>query len=60
MAARKPVVALSTFEAEVDGATVLVHAGDTVTSGSPLTAGREALFVPAADYVQQAGTPPAP
>jgi hypothetical protein len=60
--ARKPanVVALSTFETEVDGDRVLVHAGDTVSSDSAVVKGREDLFVADSEYVQSAGTPPTP
>ena len=54
------LVALSTFSAEVDGETVLVHAGDTVASNSPVVKGREDLFVVTTEYVQTAGTPPTP
>jgi hypothetical protein len=62
MAAAKPrkLVALSTFTAEVDGATVLVHAGDTFPANSPVVRGREDLFVITTEYVQTAGTPPTP
>jgi hypothetical protein len=61
MAARKgePLVALTTFEAEVKGKTVLVHAGDASSPNSPLVKGRRGLFVKQSDYVQIAGTPPA-
>ena len=43
MPAKKPtqLVALSTFTAEVDGDTVLVHAGDRFPSDSPVVEGRE-------------------
>jgi hypothetical protein len=60
--AKKPsnLVALSTFTAEVDGDTVLVHAGDTFPSNSPVVKGRTDLFVADTEYVQSAGTPPTP
>jgi hypothetical protein len=59
---KKPsnVVALSTFTADVDGSTVLIHAGDTFPATSPVVKGREALFVAHTEYVQTAGTPPTP
>lgn len=62
MASAKPrrLVALSTFTCDVDGETLLVHAGDGVMSDSPVVKGREALFVPVGDYQQTAGTPPTP
>ena len=56
----RKLVALSTFSADVDGATVLVHAGDTFPSDHPVLEGRGELFVVAAEYVQTAGTPPTP
>jgi hypothetical protein len=62
MPAKKPtnLVALSTFTADVDGDTVLIHAGDTFLSDSPVVKDREALFVADVEYVETAGTPPAP
>jgi hypothetical protein len=54
------VVALSTFEAEVDGARVLVHAGDVFLSDGPVVEGHREVFLPVADYVQFHGTPPTP
>lgn len=46
MAAKKATVlaARETFTAEVDGATVVVHAGQRVASSHSLVKGREALF----------------
>jgi hypothetical protein len=60
MAARKrePLVATSTFEAEVKGERVLVHAGDTVPATSPVAKGRQDLFVRESEYAQSKGTPP--
>jgi hypothetical protein len=39
---------------------VVVHAGDVVPANSPLVKGRKELFVTQSEYVQEAGTPPAP
>jgi hypothetical protein len=60
VAARKePLVALATFQAEVKGETVLVHAGDVYPTSSPVVKGREEAFVAQSKYVQTGGTPPA-
>ncbi len=46
MAAKKAtlLVARETFTADVDGETVVVHAGQRVASSHPLVKGREDLF----------------
>lgn len=38
--------ALATFECEINGVPVTVHAGDVVTDGHPIMKGREELFGP--------------
>ena len=59
MATRKEqLVALTTFEAEVEGETVLVHAGDVLPRPARSSKGREALFVKRSEYAQTKGTPP--
>jgi hypothetical protein len=60
MPARKtePKVALVTFETEVKGERVLVHAGDAYAPSSQVVKGRQDLFVPQSEYVQTKGTPP--
>jgi hypothetical protein len=47
--ATESVVAIATFEAEVDGEPVLVHAGDVHSARSAVVKGREELFVPVAE-----------
>jgi len=46
MATEEPKVATATFEAEVDGKPVLVHAGDVHSARSAVVKGREDLFEP--------------
>jgi len=56
----EPLVATTSFTCDVDGIEVFVHAGDVVPASSGLVKGREALFVPRSEYVQDSGTPHAP
>ena len=49
MATEEPMVATATFEAEVDGRPVLVHAGDVHSAGGAVVKGRQELFEPAVE-----------
>jgi hypothetical protein len=53
--AQESVVATATFEAEVDGKPVLVHAGDVHSARSAIVKGREELFVPVAEATAPKG-----
>lgn len=48
MATQEPMVATATFETEVDGKPVLVHAGDVHSASSAIVKGRQELFEPVA------------
>jgi hypothetical protein len=56
--AKEPVVAVATFQAEVDGDTVLVRAGDVVPASAAVVRKRKDLFVPQSKYVQKSGASP--
>lgn len=51
------LVAAVTFEAEVDGKPVLVHAGDVFPANDPIVKGREHLFAPAPPIEQATAAP---